>query len=145
MAGQGRNIVIAMKRKITFLFFVVAILLAGCSGKSSGPSAAETAGQAAKVYYEQLLKGDYGSFVDGRYQPHDMPEGYRQQLITNAKMFVGQQKDAHKGIKSVELTDANADTTRHVANAFLTLTYGDGDKETIVVPMVESGGTWLMR
>jgi len=74
-----------------------------------------------------------------------MPEGYRQQLITNAKMFVGQQKDAHKGIKSVELTDANADTTRHVANAFLTLTYGDGDKETVVVPMVESGGTWLMR
>lgn len=142
--GQGRNIVIAMKRKITFLSFVVAILLSGCSGKSSGPSAAETAGRGESLY-EQLLKGDYGSFVDGRYQPHDMPEGYRQQLITNAKMFVGQQKDAHKGIKGVELTDANADTTRHVANAFLTLTYGDGDKETIVVPMVESGGTWLMR
>ena len=40
-----------------------------CSGKPSGPDAAQLAANAAKTYYEQLLKGDYGSFVDGRYQP----------------------------------------------------------------------------
>ena len=131
---------------ISFLLFYLFafVLLGACSDKPSGPTAAQLAGQAAKVYYEQLLKGDYGSFVDGRYQPTRMPESLRQQLITNAKMFVGQQDKEHKGIKGVVVSDARADTAKHVANAFLTLTYGDNSKEEIVVPMVEQDGVWYM-
>lgn len=133
-----------MKRLLPFYLFPL-LLFFGCSSKPSGPTAAEVAAHAAKVYYEQLLQGDYGSFVDGRYQPNNIPESYRQQLITNAKMFVGQQEKEHKGIKGVAVSDGRADTTKHVANAFLTLTYGDSTKEEIVVPMVESGGVWYMR
>ncbi len=116
-----------------------------CSGKPSGPDAAQLAANAAKTYYEQLLKGDYGSFVDGRYQPTSMPESYRQQLIANAKMFVGQEEKEHKGIKSVSVADGRADTAKHVANAFLTFSYGDGTKEQVVVPMVEVKKVWYMR
>ena len=121
------------------------LLLNACGGKQDGPTAAQIAAQSAKVYYENLLKGDYTSFVDGRYQPNPMPSSYRQQLIDNAKMFVAQQNDEHKGIKSIKVTDAKADTTHHVANAFLSFTYGDGSKEQVVVPMVESKGVWYMR
>lgn len=120
-------------------------MLFSCGSKSSGPTAAELAGQAAQVYYEQLLKGDYESFVDGRYQPNKMPKDYREQLITNAKMYIGQQKEEHKGIKSVTVTDARADSVKHVANAFLTLTFGDNSKEEIVVPMVEKNNVWYLR
>jgi hypothetical protein len=116
-----------------------------CSGKSSEPDAAQLAANAAKTYYEQLLKGDYGSFVDGRYQPTELPENYRQQLIANAKMFVGQEEKEHKGIKSVSVADGRADTAKHVANAFLTFSYGDGTKEQVVVPMVEVKKVWYMR
>lgn len=130
-------------KKIFFVFALV--LFFSCSDKPSGPTAAQIAGQAAKVYYDQLLKGDYGSFVDGRYQPHNMPESYRQQLIANAKMFVDQENTEHKGIKDVKVTAATADTTKHVANAYLTFTFGDSKKEEVVVPMVENGGTWYMR
>lgn len=130
-------------RKLLFFFFFP--LLAACSGKPSGPDAAQLAANAAKTYYEQLLKGDYGSFVDGRYQPTELPESYRQQLIANAKMFVGQEQKEHKGIKSVAVADGRADTAKHVANAFLTFTYGDGTKEQVVVPMVEVKDVWYMR
>jgi hypothetical protein len=132
-----------MMRK--FFFFLLFPLLAACSGKPSGPDAAAKAAQAAKVYYDQLLKGDYGSFVDGRYQPTQMPESLRQQLIANAKMFLAQQEKDHKGIKTVSVTDARADTAHHVANAFLTFSYGDGTKEQVVVPMVEVKDVWYMR
>lgn len=131
-----------MKRFPLFLFLIIIV---SCSTKSSGPTAGDIAAQAAKVYYEQLLNGDYGSFVDGRYQPNSIPESYRQQLIANAKMYVDQQEKEHKGIKGVAVADATADTTKHVANAFLTFTYGDSTKEDVVVPMVESGGVWYMR
>ncbi len=131
-----------MRRLFFFLLFP---LLAACSGKPSGPDEASLAAQAAKVYYDQLLKGDYGSFVDGRYQPTPMPESLRQQLIANAKMFLAQQEKDHKGIKSVSVTDGRADTAKHVANAFLTFTYGDGTKEQVVVPMVEVKDVWYMR
>ena len=131
-----------MRKLLFFLFFP---LLAACSGKPSGPDAAQLAANAAKTYYEQLLKGDYGSFVDGRYQPTELPESYRRQLIANAKMFVGQEQKEHKGIKSVAVADGRADTAKHVANAFLTFTYGDGTKEQVVVPMVEVKDVWYMR
>lgn len=131
-----------MRKLLFFLFFP---LLMACSGKPSGPDAAQLAANAAKTYYEQLLKGDYGSFVDGRYQPTAMPESYRQQLIANAKMFVGQEEKEHKGIKSVSVADGRADTAQHVANAFLTFSYGDGTKEQVVVPMVEVKKVWYMR
>ena len=121
------------------------IFLAACGGKDSGPTAAQVAAHAAKAYYDQLLQGDYASFVDGRYQPNALPESYRQQLITNAKMFVGQEEKEHQGIKAVAVAGANADTARHVANAFLTLTFGDSSKEEVVVPMVEAKGIWYMR
>ena len=131
-----------MRKLFPFLFLP---LLLACSGKSSEPDAAQLAANAAKTYYEQLLKGDYGSFVDGRYQPTELPENYRQQLIANAKMFVGQEEKEHKGIKSVSVADGRADTAKHVANAFLTFTYGDGTKEQVVVPMVEVKKVWYMR
>lgn len=127
------------------LFFLFLPLIIACSSKPSEPDAAQLAANAAKTYYEQLLKGDYGSFVDGRYQPTELPESYRQQLIANAKMFVGQEEKEHKGIKSVSVADGRADTAKHVANAFLTFSYGDGTKEQVVVPMVEVKKVWYMR
>lgn len=131
-----------MRRLLFILFFP---LLIACSGELSGPDAAQLAANAAKTYYEQLLKGDYGSFVDGRYQPTELPESYRQQLIANAKMFVGQEEKEHKGIKNVAVADSRADTARHVANAFLIFSYGDGTREQVVVPMVEVRKVWYMR
>ena len=119
-------------------------LLAACGG-AAGPTASDLAGEAAKAYYEQLLHGDYASFVDGTYRPDSIPKGYREQLITNAKMFVGQQEEEHRGIKAVRVVSAKADTASHVATVYLGLSYGDSGSEQVAVPMVERGGVWYMR
>lgn len=129
-------------KKILFSLFCIMSLF---SCKEKAPDPGYYAGIAAKGYYDLLLEGKYDEFVAGQNMPHRIPEGYRQQLVLNAKMFVEQQKDEHRGIKDFQILDAKADTAHHVADVYLTVTYGDSTKEQIVVPMVEVENKWKMR
>ena len=101
--------------------------ISSCGKKASEDTSAEMAGQAAKAYYDQLLHGDFKSFVAGRYQPDSIPASY------------------HDGIKEVKYVSAKADTSKHVADVFLKFVYGNGTAEEVIVPMVEHKGVWYMR
>lgn len=126
------------------LFFLLSVMsLFSCKEKTPDPG--YYAGIAAKGYYDMLLEGRYDEFVEGQNMPHCIPEGYRQQLVLNAKMFVEQQKNEHRGMKAFQILDAKADTVHHLADVYLSVTYGDSTKEQIVVPMVEVEKKWKMR
>lgn len=126
------------------LFFLLSVMsLFSCKEKTPDPGF--YAGIAAKGYYDMLLEGRYDEFVEGQNMPHRIPEGYRQQLVLNAKMFVEQQKNEHRGMKAFQILDAKADTAHHLADVYLSVTYGDSTKEQIVVPMVEVEKKWKMR
>ena len=104
------------------LFFLLSVMLL-FSCKEKAPDPGYYAGIAAKGYYDMLLEGRYDEFVEGQNMPHRIPEGYRQQLVLDAK----------------------ADTAHHIADVYLSVTYGDSTKEQIVVPMVEVEKKWKMR
>ena len=123
------------------VLFVVVCVVASC-GKAKPE---EIVAKAAEQYYSYLLEGKYEAFVDGCYQQDTIRAVYRQQLIENAKMFVGQQKTEHQGIKSVEVANVEVDTAAHTANVFLRLSYGDGGSEQVLLPMVEKDKLWMMR
>lgn len=126
------------------LFFLLSVMsLFSCKEKTPDPGF--YAGIAAKGYYDMLLEGRYDEFVEGQNMPHRISEGYRQQLVLNAKMFVEQQKNEHRGMKAFQILDAKADTVHHLADVYLSVTYGDSTKEQIVVPMVEVEKKWKMR
>ena len=131
-----------MKKVISFIILSI-LIISGCSKK--GPDQGELAAIAAKGYYDLLLENKYSEFVNGMNQPDSIPAGYREQLETNAKMFVYQQKEEHRGISNVKIADAKVDTARHTAMAFLVLDYGDKTSEEIVVPMIEVKGKWKMQ
>ena len=132
-----------MKKLSFFLVFLSLLGMAAC--KKEAPDPGQIAATAAKKYYDLLLEGKYEKFVDGMNMPHKIPDNYHAQLLLNAQMFVEQQNEEHRGIKSVEILNAKADTAHHVADVFLSVAYGDSTKEQIVVPMVEVAGTWKMR
>ncbi len=117
--------------------------LSSCKKESPDPS--YFAGIAAKGYYDLLLEGKYQEFVAGYNQPNRLPQSYQDQLLLNAKMFVEQQQEEHKGVSAVNVLNAKADTAHHVADVFLQMVYGDSTKEQVVVPMVEVKGEWKMR
>ena len=127
-------------KKLLYLF--VAMVIVACS---STPDQGEVAARAAKQYYGYLLQGNIASFVDGHYRPDSIPDTYREQLITNTKMYVNQQNEEHRGIKDIRIVDTKTDMQKHAANVFLVLSYGDSTSEEIVVPMVESDGVWYLR
>ena len=130
--------------KKTLLFISAALLLlAACGRKQPDPN--EVMGRVAKAYYDYLIQGNYEAYVDGFYQPDSIPGSYREQLIANAKMFVGLMDEQHKGLKSVSLASAKADTASHAGSAFLIMQFGDGTKEEVLVPMTEHNGNWMLR
>lgn len=127
-------------KKLLYLF--VAMVIVACT---SSLDEGEVAARAAKEYYGYLIQGNIASFVDGHYRPDSIPDTYREQLITNTKMYVNQQNEEHRGIKDIRIVDAKTDMQKHAANVFLVLSFGDSTSEEIVVPMVESGGVWYLR
>lgn len=106
------------KNEETFDFYDIhdGIVFFSCREEKSDPG--YLAGIAAKGYYDLLLEGKYKEFVDGYNQPYRLPNGYQDQLLMNAKMFVEQQQDEHKGMVKVNVLNAKADTAHHVADVF---------------------------
>ena len=123
---------------------VVGLFLASCRN-AEGPKPEDLAGKAAKLYYDNLIAGNYAAYVDGFYRPDSIPGSYRDQLVMSAKMYAAQMRDDHKGLASVEVAGARADTTRHIGHAFLVLCFKDSVKEEIVVPMVLYKGNWYLK
>lgn len=132
-----------MKKLLFFIILMIGVGVTSCKKEEIDP--AVVAGNVAKQYYQYLLDGKYEEFVDGYYQPDSIPGVYREQLITNAKMFVGLQKEVHQGMVKVDVAKASVDTANHVANVFLNIAYGDSTTEEVVVPMVLVDGNWMMK
>ena len=121
---------------------LLCVLLAACSSelKTDGQAA-----NAARLYYDYLLQGQYDDFVAGLDGYDEMPDAYRRQLSDNARMFIAQQNSEHGGIERLRIMRADVDNDTQTAQVFLVITYQDGGNEQIVVPMVRRGKLWLMR
>ena len=132
-----------MKKFLFFMILGIGLVFASC--KKETPDPGYFAGIAAKGYYDLLLAGKYNDFVAGYNQPNRISKGYHEQLLLNARMFMEQQQEEHKGLAGIHVLHAKSDTARHVADVFLQMVYGDSTKEQVVVPMVLVHGDWKMR
>ena len=108
--------------------------------------------QAAKAYYDQLVQGDFNSFVDGTWQRDSLPQDYKAQLSLNIQQYLENIQKEHKGINHVEALRAKCDTLKLAndssivtAQAFLALCFNDSTREEIVVPMVLNANIWYLR
>jgi len=133
-----------MKQIMFPFFFVLPFLLMACSKKKEVDQG-ELAGRTAKLYYEQLLKGQYDAFLGGENRSEKLPDSYRKQLLTNLRQFVEQQKAEHNGIDSVSFVSSVFSEKDSTASAFLLFHYGDRTAKQVVVPMLKKKGVWIMR
>ena len=134
-----------MKRVLYSFLLVLPCLLLACSKKKDEIDHGRLAGQAAKHYYEQLLKGKYDAFLGGENRSEKLPDSYRKQLLTNLRQFIEQQKKEHEGIDSVSLASSVFSEKDSTASVFLLFHYGDKTTEQVVVPMIKRKGVWMMR
>lgn len=129
-------------RAVAVLFAALLLSVASCGEKESADDAAA---RAAKTYYEHLMSGRYEEFLAGVSGTDSLPAAYREQLLTNVRQFAGQQKTEHGGICGVDIASFKVDSVAGYTNVFLIVTFGDSLREEVAVPMVESGGRWLMK
>lgn len=132
-------------KKIMFPLLIALPFLWVACGKSKEVDQGELAGRAAKLYYEQLLKGQYEAFLGGENRSEKLPDSYRKQLLTNLRQFVEQQKKEHNGIDSVSYVSSVFSEKDSTASAFLLFHYGDRTAKQVVVPMLKKKGVWIMR
>lgn len=118
------------------------LLLDACGG---GTTPEELASLAAEGYYRHLMRGEYEQFMAGKDGLDDMPDDYREQMRAAYKQYMALQKEVHRGILDVRVSNAKTDSSLHLTNVFLVLCYGDSTNEEITVPMVERKGRWRMR
>jgi len=127
-----------------FFPLLLVLLAFACSGQKEVPDE-DKAAAVAKTCYEALYEGQTQLFLDGRLHADQMPDSYRQQLLENYRQHVEKVSSVHRGVKSVEVTRVQQDSTLHIMQVFILLAYGDGTSEEMVVPMVQDEGKWLMK
>jgi hypothetical protein len=128
-------------KKLLYIF--VALLAVSACQKAQDPK--EVVAKVAQTYYDSLLAGNVKYYVEGTFMTDSIPAGYKEELETNMKMFIGQQQAEHQGIASAKVTDVSVDTATNTANVYMTLTYGDSTSEEVLVPMVEKNNVWYLR
>ena len=128
-------------RRLPYLLLFL-LFLGACGG---GTTPEELASLAAEGYYRHLLRGEYEQFMAGKDGLDDMPDDYREQMRAAYKQYMAQQKEVHRGILDVRVSNAKTDSSLHLTNVFLVLCFGDSTNEEITVPMVEREGRWKMR
>ncbi|MGN0282499.1 MAG: hypothetical protein ACI4B3_09390 [Prevotella sp.] len=128
-------------KKILFLGAVLGFVAMGCSDGKQRDYAAE----AAKAYYDSLIVGGYGYYVDGFGRSDSIPPSYREQLLVNVKQYLHGIRETHRGVNEVRIVSSKVDSVTRTTNVFLMLCFGDSVNEEIVVPMIEKNGTWYMK
>ena len=128
---------------IILTFAISLTSLTSCS-KKDDMKQEDVALQTAKEYYDQLINGDYTTFVDGTLQNDSIPADYKSQLVLNMQMYIEQMNKAHQGITKVEALRATCDSVKVskdstvvTAQAFLAICFKDSTREEFVVPMVK--------
>ena len=116
-------------------------LAMGCSDNKT----IDYAALAAKEYYDSLMAGNYGYYVDGFARQGSLQEDYREQLLVNAKQYVYAIREQRHGVHEVRIVGSKADSLSKTTNVFLMLCFGDSINEEVVVRMQEKDGRWMMR
>jgi len=126
---------------VSLCLCVLAFLLA-CKSENNDD---EQAALAAKEYYDHLRAGRYDAYLSGIDGYASLPDGYREELLANARQFMAQQDNEHNGIRDIRVSRAMKDTTFNCTFAYLVLCFGDSTNEEIMVPMVRNGEHWMMK
>lgn len=131
-------------RHIYIIGVAVALLFSSCSKEEPVPTKV-IVGDAGKAYYETLIAGEIEGFVDGIDGAQDAPASYRELLVENTRQFVHKQDSLHRGLQAVAVDSTAVFEADSTARVFLHLTFGDGGRERVLLPMVCRQGRWLMR
>lgn len=130
-----------MKRLWPWAFLMIACCLS--CGRESSSVEDKAVQQAALVYYNYLIEGQYEQYVGAIAYSDSMPSSYKSQMVDLTAQYVERERQLKGGLASVRAL--NDTIMGETACVFLELTYGDSTREEISLPMVRCGDKWKMQ
>ena len=120
---------------------LVAMMLVGACSRH--PKWAREPEWAAVRYVEMLQRGEYDAVVRSMLSCQDIDADYRElRLRLLRQMMEELPQDSRPS--AVEATKAELQDSGRVAHVFLKLTFADGRKENVVLPLCRHDGRWLL-
>ncbi len=130
-----------MMRKTLILSLLV--LLCAC-GKSPEERRHLEVRRSAENSCKLLLEGDVDNYVSSLHGFEAMPEHEREQMRDLFAQYLEQERELRGGIEGIAvLGDTLLNDSSAVA--FIEMTFGNGSKETVPLPLVFSAGKWVPK
>ncbi len=130
-----------MKRALFLLLPLLLFAASACRPKGDRLTG-ESARQAAERYFNMLIQGQYEQYVDGMVSSTDMSTELRSQMIDLLSQFCESQQLDRAMLSAQATADSLQDSSAYVR---LDVLYGDSTTEEVGMPLVFSGGRWLMQ
>jgi hypothetical protein len=149
-----------MKDYRTLLCFLASALMLltltpSCSEKNSDSNAAtmqeeadtsaEEASAVALKAYTALYNGRPERFVECCSQSKKFTGTYHDELLQGCRRHLVHVDTMRHGVTAVRVSKAQKNNSLGIVEVCLTLDYGNGTSEEILVPMVKTGGEWMIK
>ena len=126
-------------RNIYYAITAAAMLFALCGNSEKAPA------EYAEQYYNCLIAGNAEQFAEGIYSYSHLAPALRKEKVIIAKQYIKSQEKVNEGIKEVQILNDTILPSGNDADVYLSLTFGNGKKETVLVPMIKDGEEWKMK
>lgn len=102
-------------------------------------------GGAAVHYIRSLADGRYDEYIHAMVSCDSASDAYKKQMLVLHKQMVTTQKTECGSLETVQCVRSELGREGKTANVFLQLTYSNGMKEDIMLPLVWNNEKWRIR
>ncbi len=130
------------------ILLTLTILLAACHRDTQdNPLLVEAPSlEDVEELYAPYTSGEYDKFVSQMYSLQVKSENYRQQMTAMMKQQVFTSRQEHGTLKSITAVHVEQSKAHPLyADAYLLMTYQEGDSEQVCVPLVYAEGRWWIK
>lgn len=123
----------------------VLLVMSACNGRKRYDTEDQAVCAAAEEYYGYLINGEADRYVAAIHDADSLPQEYRDQLRDMFLQYIGDEQEAHQGLKSAKATRCEFSVDSLTASAFVELTFGDNTTEQVALPLVRVGKDWKLK
>ncbi|MCD8302416.1 MAG: hypothetical protein LUC44_05275 [Prevotellaceae bacterium] len=124
------------------LVFLLSFLLLACTSEVVDQH--KVIRERAAACFSCLVKGDIDAYLSSFAGADEMPPEFRSQMEDVFSQYMEELFQSRGGIAGATVVgDTLLDSIR--ADAFVEITFGDSTTETINLPMILSGGEWMLQ
>lgn len=141
-----------MKGMILYLLFCIGWLLSGCGAsespvQESSPSA--VLNPPSRMRIEQICRayidGDYVSYIGLMHNYRSKDQNYKQRLLNMMKQRAADRSLNQAALEGYRTNRVKLHEPMKTAEVYVELSYGNGQQEEVVLPLIYVEGEWWVK